>query len=384
MTGESDHLSKDTIEKCNLKRQEFEQDSKGASRTAHDVASPVLLSGTQIQTGEGKFMCIVVGDETCEGQINALLEGKGPEQTPLQEKLDVIAIDIGKLGMFAAILIFHCLLLRNFIEGMIYRKFDLFGGEFTRKGVPCTIDEEDCIGMLPFYISEWLHYCIVGVAIIVVAVPEGLPLAVMISLAYSVQKMLKDQNFVKRLASCEIMGGANNICSDKTGTLTKNQMTWTQIWAGCDTKIDKPDAIFDKGRLVSQSDLFDTSVFVKNPKTMSLLSEAVSCNTMGTVVDAGATELAMLKFISRCDVDFQLQRKKYLNEDEMIRFPFDSARKRMSTVIDLLEDEPTEFGYPKRLHVKGASEIVLETCTHYLAEDGTKTQLDDNMMQQLD
>ena len=74
-----------------------------------------------------------------------------------------------------------------------------------------------------------------------VAVPEGLPLAVMISLAFSVKKMLKDQNFVKQLASCEIMGGANNICSDKTGTLTKNQMTWTHIWQGVEAKIPNPD-----------------------------------------------------------------------------------------------------------------------------------------------
>lgn len=82
---------------------------------------------------------------------------------------------------------------------------------------------------------------IVGVAIVVVAVPEGLPLAVMISLSYSISKMLADNNFVKRLASCEIMGGANNICSDKTGTLTKNQMTWTQIWAGQDFKLKDVD-----------------------------------------------------------------------------------------------------------------------------------------------
>lgn len=81
----------------------------------------------------------------------------------------------------------------------------------------------------------------VGVAIVVVAVPEGLPLAVMISLAYSVKKMLIDQNFVKRLTSCEIMGGANNICSDKTGTLTKNIMTLTQIWAGADRQIENAD-----------------------------------------------------------------------------------------------------------------------------------------------
>lgn len=91
-----------------------------------------------------------------------------------------------------------------------------------------------CQGLVESYIRGWMKFIIVGVAIVVVAVPEGLPLAVMISLAYSVQKMLADQNFVKRLASCEIMGGANNICSDKTGTLTKNEMTWTNIWAGKD------------------------------------------------------------------------------------------------------------------------------------------------------
>ena len=144
--------------------------------------------------------------------------------------------------MYAAILIVHCLLLRFFVEGMIRRKFDLFGGELgtekENEADNCIFgreysdtntfgDTEKCDGLISEYVKEWLGYIIVGVAIIVVAVPEGLPLAVMISLAYSVQKMLKDQNFVKRLSSCEIMGGANNICSDKTGTLTKNQMTWT-------------------------------------------------------------------------------------------------------------------------------------------------------------
>ena len=84
------------------------------------------------------------------------------------------------------------------------------------------------------YFIEWLKYLIVAIAIIVVAVPEGLPLAVMITLAYSVRKMLIDQNFVKKLASCEIMGGANNICSDKTGTLTMNKMTVTNIFIGVD------------------------------------------------------------------------------------------------------------------------------------------------------
>lgn len=95
------------------------------------------------------------------------------------------------------------------------------------------------------YCEEWLSYLIIGVTIVVVAVPEGLPLAVMISLAYSVKKMLIDQNFVKRLASCEIMGGANNICSDKTGTLTMNKMTVTNIWAGRDQALKVNDNQFN-------------------------------------------------------------------------------------------------------------------------------------------
>jgi P-type E1-E2 ATPase len=89
----------------------------------------------------------------------------------------------------------------------------------------------------------------------------------MISLAYSVSKMLKDQNFVKKLSSCEIMGGANNICSDKTGTLTKNQMTWTNIWAGSDDpkyagKLDDPDG----------TQPLNITPFVRNAKTKELLA----------------------------------------------------------------------------------------------------------------
>lgn len=133
--------------------------------------------------------------------------------------------------MYTALLTIHILLLRFFIERLTNRTFDLFGGE----------NVENPGGLIGEYVKEWLGYFIVGVAIVVVAVPEGLPLAVMISLAYSVRMMLSDKNFVKRLASCEIMGGANNICSDKTGTLTMNKMTVTNIWAGAKKEVKVND-----------------------------------------------------------------------------------------------------------------------------------------------
>jgi magnesium-transporting ATPase (P-type) len=170
------------------------------------------------------------------------------------------------------------------------------------------------------------------------------------------------------------MGGANNICSDKTGTLTKNQMTWFSIWSGQDMRIPDPDG---QGPVPIEQ-------LVPSEFSRRLMNQAVSCNTVGTHTDAQATELAMLKLITRCGCDYQHQRQQYLSKD-MLRFQFDSMRKRMSTVLefDADDDEQLEHSYPRRLHTKGAAENVLETCTHFLNEDGAKTILDDQVKQQL-
>lgn len=124
LTGESDHLAKETVDKCFARKAEHEAENT-KDRGPHDVPSPVLLSGTQIQTGQGWFLCIVVGPLTAEGQILAAVEAKPKEVTPLQEKLDVIAMDIGRIGMYAALLIFHLLVARNVIESLVFRKFSL-------------------------------------------------------------------------------------------------------------------------------------------------------------------------------------------------------------------------------------------------------------------
>lgn len=188
MTGESDEVKKDTMEMCRQRQEDLEQEDQFSNDVKknhgpHDIPSPIILSGTQISTGEGWFLCLVVGKYSCNGKIRAKLEQNSDEMTPLQEKLETVGQDLGRLGMYCALFTIHVLFLRFFIERFISREFDLFGGE------PSSATKDSGIKN---YVVEWLKYFIVGIAIIVVAVPEGLPLAVMITLAYSVRKMLKD------------------------------------------------------------------------------------------------------------------------------------------------------------------------------------------------
>lgn len=236
MTGESDELKKEPFDFCMAKLEEKKAELGGKKGGAHDVTSPVLLSGTQIATGEGWFICLVVGKNSCDGKIKSKLEQNSDEMTPLQLKLEKIGEDLGMMGMYAAIFTLHILLLRFFITKFVTREMNLYS--YTASD---ATNPDDKTVNLQLYFIEWLSYLLVAISIIVVAVPEGLPLAVMITLAFSVKQMLIDQNFVKKLASCEIMGGANNICSDKTGTLTKNEMTVTNIYVG----VDKPIKTYD-------------------------------------------------------------------------------------------------------------------------------------------
>ena len=254
MTGESDEVKKDTIKKCEAYQREkdLEKDKTAGFKIsrAHDLPSPIIMSGTSVSQGEGKIISIVVGEFSCLGEIMKKTKLR-PEVTPLQNKLEEIATDIGKMGTYIALLVIHVLLLRFFIEGFRDRSVDLFGGE-----TEATLEVPESRFILA-YLKLWIGYVIIGVAIIVVAVPEGLPLAVMISLAYSIEKMLKDNNDVKRLSSCEIMGGANNICSDKTGTLTLNKMKVTKIWAGKDIAVPlAQDTNTGKMTKIKWTDLF--------------------------------------------------------------------------------------------------------------------------------
>jgi Ca2+ transporting ATPase len=285
----------------------------------HTVPSPILLSGTKILTGEGRMIVLVVGESSCIGKIRALLEKDDPEPTPLQQKLEELATDIGKFGLYSALLIIIVMLIR----------FAIIKG--TTKEWHTGPD-----------LIEILNFFIIGIIVVVVAIPEGLPLSVTISLAFSVKKMLNDQNLVRRMEACETMGGANNICSDKTGTLTMNKMTLAQIWNRESKQVDLYKETLD------ESELSSNKQFNELFKIASLVNSTAQ---LDPEEKGSSTEIAILKYFKRMGTNYEEYKNKF---DIKFKIPFSSARKRMSIVL--------EYQNSASLFIKGASEIVLESC----------------------
>jgi Ca2+ transporting ATPase len=286
----------------------------------------MLFAGTKVLTGDGYFVTLAVGENSSIGQIKALIMTE-TEATPLQQKLERIARDIGKFGLVSAILTLVVLLLRFLIT----------------MGINDTWSEGN-------QYKQLIDFFLICVAIIVVAIPEGLPVAVTLSLAFSVRKMMKDNNLVRRLEACETMGGANNICSDKTGTLTQNKMSLTKMWN--DNMIDI-DVHKKKDEL---------NHYIKEEHQKNLLVQGIICNASATLdpPKGSKTDIALLEFMQKCGINFEEQRAKFLPEG-FRKFPFSSARKRQSTILQNVEESKTL----QRLHIKGASELILESATHF-------------------
>jgi len=198
-----------------------------------------------------------------------------------------------------------------------------------------------------------VRYFIVGVTILVVAVPEGLPLAVTISLAYSVSKMLKDNNLVRHLDACETMGNATTICSDKTGTLTTNKMTVVKSNVDGKTYEDNPSA----------KDGIDEGI-------VNMLVTAISVNSSYTskILDGkqvgNKTECALLGFVNDLGRDYDSVRDCHPESSFFKVFTFNSARKSMSTILE----KEDSFD----LYSKGASEIILGRCNTKLTSSGVE------------
>ncbi|XP_028574694.1 plasma membrane calcium-transporting ATPase 2 isoform X1 [Podarcis muralis] len=262
------------------------------------------------------------------------------EKSVLQGKLTKLAVQIGKAGLVMSAITVIILVLYFTVENFVVSK---------KPWLPeCT----------PIYVQYFVKFFIIGVTVLVVAVPEGLPLAVTISLAYSVKKMMKDNNLVRHLDACETMGNATAICSDKTGTLTTNRMTVVQAYIG-DThykEIPDPDSIPAK-----ILDLLVNAIAINSAYTSKVLPPDKDGGLPRQV--GNKTECGLLGFVLDLKQDYQPARNQIPEEKLYKVYTFNSVRKSMSTVIKMPDES-------FRMYSKGASEIVLKKCSKILNSAG--------------
>jgi len=284
----------------------------GESEPVQKEIQARVLKGAFVTAGKGRMIAAAVGDSAQMGLIAASLGIDHATQTPLEHKLEDLAGIISKFGYAMAILIFGTL----FIRGLMF-------GEITGLNIDTA--------------NHLLHYIMLAVVIVVAAVPEGLPMSVALSLSLAMRKMTRANCLVRRLIACETIGSATTVCTDKTGTLTKNQM---EVVAS------------SVGNPVHPGD------FPGSPEEWITLNAAVNGTAHleereGRVIVIGnSTEGALNRWLREHTLDYQQLRAETTVAKQYL---FDGNRKRMSTVVHLK-------GTPYLL-VKGAPEIISRLCT---------------------
>lgn len=324
-------------------------------------ANPFILSGSKVGEGVGTFLVTAVGVHSTYGKILMSLH-EPPELTPLQSKLVRLANQIAKLGIASASILFATLLIKFLAQ---------------LQGSTLNSSEKG---------QQFLQILIVTITVIVVAVPEGLPLAVTLALAFATRRMLKVNNLVRYLKACETMGNATAICSDKTGTLTENVMTVVALCIGQNSKVD--GGVENLPLMVKQ---FGTS-FAANDSTCSisqpvkhLLKDSIVVNsTAFEVQDQGRltfvgsqTESALLDF-AHTFLGMRQVSLERSNSHTIYLVPFDSNRKYMATLVQ------TDYGF--RMYAKGAAEVVLGRCTQIVydaASDASSIAITSEQMDHL-
>lgn len=305
-------------------------------------SDPFLFSGCRVTDGVGRMLVLATGMNSEWGKLLSALQEESPP-TPLQKRLDKLAAFIGKVGLGFAVATFLALIISWIVK--------VSGLRWNWA-----------------YMIEWVSFAIIAITILVVAIPEGLPLAVTISLAYSMKEMMKDQNLVRHLVACETMGGATTICSDKTGTLTENRMTVVEGWLG-GKSFNKVPLKFKLASELSEALVVGISV---NSKAIVNYPEGKNPEFIGN-----KTECALLYFLNKQGHDYKEVRAEHEVEHLIA---FSSSRKRMSTVIRNKKKSKTG---KYRLYCKGASEIILDLCTQYINKDGKLDELDASLKRKL-
>ncbi|KAL2229968.1 UNVERIFIED_CONTAM: putative calcium-transporting ATPase 13, plasma membrane-type [Sesamum indicum] len=324
MTGESDHVE--------------------VNKDQH----PFLFSGTKVADGYVKMLVTSVGMSTTWGEMMTTISCSPDEQTPLQARLNKLTSSIGKVGLAVAFLVLVVLLVRYFTGNTRDENGNKeFNGNKTRV--------DDVINAVVGIIAA-------AVTIIVVAIPEGLPLAVTLTLAYSMKRMMADQAMVKKLSACETMGSATTICTDKTGTLTMNQMKVARFWLG-------------------KESMEGENVTLIAPDVLNLLHQGVGLNTTGSIYrpavsgpsgsgfefSGSPTEKAILSWaVLELNMDIDKQDFTVLSVEA-----FNSERKRSGVFLKNVKEGTVHA------HWKGAAEMILAMCSHYYDAQGNITSLDD-------
>lgn len=282
-----------------------------------------VLRSTTVVDGHGVMCVDLVGDATEYGKVNqgALIDNN--LETPLQLQLKRLAGVISKMGYAVAAVTFVMLTAKVFIADEAMSTMDI--------------------------VSALLHNFMIAVTLIVVSVPEGLPMSVTLSLALSMNRMLKTNNLVRKMHACETMGAATIICTDKTGTLTQNRMQVHETnffsLAGQQLGADEASALVKEGIAVNS--------------TANLNIEEGAVKTIGN-----PTEAALLLWLNKSGVDYSQLRD---GARVVSQLTFSTERKYMATVVD------SPLIGKKVLYVKGAPEIVFANCNRVAAVGGYAT-----------
>lgn len=323
MTGESDHVE------------------------VNSVHNPFLLSGSKVADGCSRMMVTSVGMNTSWGEMMSSITRDTNEQTPLQERLNKLTSSIGKVGLAVAAFVLGVMLIRYFTGNTQDQN-----GNREFKGVDRDLND---------VFNSVLRVVSTAVTIVVVAIPEGLPLAVTLTLAYSMKRMMADQAMVRKLSACETMGSATVICTDKTGTLTLNQMTVTKCCIGHEEifrqdKFSRTTIAGDLVELFYQGVAFNTTGSIYKPRSGSSVEYSGS-----------PTEKAILSWAVQ---DLGMDIEKLKHDYTVVHVEtFNSDKKRSGVLIQ--KNSGGDSGY---VHWKGAAEMVLALCSNYYDVNGeTKT-----------
>ena len=274
--------------------EEGEMRNDGADMGAYPIN--VLLRSSMVLGGSGCFVVTAVGDSTEIGHVARQAAELTGVKTPLNIQLDKLAKVISKVGGLLSVLSF-----------LIFLGHDIITNELWHT--------DDYLGML----NVTLRYFMMAVTLIVMAVPEGLPMAVTLALALNMRRMLKSNNLVRKLQASETMGAVTVICTDKTGTLTENRMTVSDV------------------RCVMEDERWG----------MEDLYKAIALNTTATHDVGNPTEQALLRWLQQQGVDYQQLRDE---TPITVREPFSTERKYMTTTVG------------DTTYIKGAPEIVIHMC----------------------